>query len=326
MKKRPFLYLTDDDVRRLISMKNAVKIASEAFTEKGKGRVLMPPKIYLAFQKFSGDLRIMPSYFTKKNICGVKIVNSHSLNPSKFSLPAVMAKVVLVRPETGAIYALLEATYLTALRTGAAGALALSYLARKNSRTIGFIGSGVQAGTQLEGALQTLKHVRDIYVFGKDAKSLKRFISEAKKTGKNVHACRDAEEVCRNSDVLVTTTPSTSPVLRAAWIKEGTHINAIGADAPGKQELETKLIQNANVIVDDTEQCLNAGEINVPVRKKAFHEKDIYAELSEIVCGRKKGRTWDNQITVFDSTGVSILDVLTASYVYEKADMKSIKK
>lgn len=319
MKKLPFLYLTDDDVRRLVSMKDAIKIAREAFAEKGRGRVDMPPKIYLSFQKFSGDLRIMPSYFMKKNICGVKIVNSHSLNPSKFSLPSVMAKVILVHPETGVIYALLEATYLTALRTGAAGALAISFLARKNSRAIGFIGSGVQAATQLQGALQVLKNVRDIYVFGKDSKSLKRFSTEAKKSEKNVHPCHDAEEVCRHSDVLVTTTPSTSPVLRAAWIKEGTHINAIGADAPGKQELEIKIIQSSNVVVDDLEQCVNAGEINVSVRKKALREKDIHAELSEIVCGRKKGRTRDNEITVFDSTGVSILDVLTSYTVYKKA-------
>ncbi len=324
MQKKPLLYVTDADVRKLISMKDAIAIAREAFAEKGRGHVDMPAKIYLAFKKFSGDLRIMPSYFAHKNICGVKIVNSHPQNPAKFKLSTVMAKVVLVNPENGQIYCFMDATYLTALRTGAAGALAASLLARKNTQVAGFIGAGVQARTQLLGIMEIFKNIQSVYVYGKDKKSLRHFISEAQKTGKTVFVCANAGDVCRHADVLITTTPSTTPLVRRTWLKDGTHINAIGADAPFKQELETKIIQNAKVVVDDTEQCLNAGEINVPFRKKEITGKNIYAELSQLVLKRKKGRASQNELTVFDSTGVSILDVLTASYVYKKAKSQKI--
>lgn len=318
-KKQALLYIDDKTVRKLITMKDAISIAREAFAEKGRGRVDMPAKIYLAFKTFSGDLRIMPSYFIQKNICGVKIVNSHPQNPIKFKLPTVMAKVLLVKPETGEIYCIMNATHLTALRTGAAGALAASYLARKNAQNIGFIGSGAQALTQLQGILEVLKNVRRIYVYGKDAQSAKNFYKNAQKTNKKVTACANAEDVCRHADVLITTTPSTTPVVRLKWLQKGVHINAIGADAPFKQELESAILQNAKVVVDDMEQCLNAGEINVPYRKKQITEKNIYTELSQLVLEKKKGRSSNNELTVFDSTGVSILDVLAGFYVYEKA-------
>lgn len=324
MKEKSLLYLTDDDVKKLVTMKDAIAIAREAFAEKGRGRVDMPAKIYLAFKKFSGDLRVMPSYFARKNICGVKIVNSHPQNPAKFKLPTVMAKVVLVHTENGQIYCLMEATYLTALRTGAAGALAASLLAREESQTAGFVGAGTQAFTQFLGLTEVLKNIQSVYVYGKDEKSLRHFASEAKKAGKKVIVCADAEHACRHADVLITTTPSTTPLVRRTWLKEGAHINAIGADAPFKQELETKILQNAKVVVDDLEQCLNAGEINVPYRKKEITEKNIYAELSQLVLKRKKGRASPQELTVFDSTGVSILDVLTASYVHKKAKSQKI--
>lgn len=322
MKEKSLLYLTDDDVKKLVTMKDAIAIAREAFAEKGSGHVDMPAKIYLAFKKFSGDLRIMPSYFTRKNICGVKIVNSHPQNPAKFKLPTVMAKVLLIKPETGEIYCIMDATYLTALRTGAAGALAASYLARKDAQNIGFIGSGAQALTQLQGILEVVKNAECIYVYGKDAASLKNFCRNAQGTSKKVVACGNAKAVCRHADILITTTPSRTPVVSLSWLKAGVHINAIGADAPFKRELETKILQNTKVVVDDTEQCVNAGEINVPYRKKEITGKNIYAELSQLVLGKKSGRTLKDNVTVFDSTGVSILDVLTASYVYKKARRK----
>lgn len=129
---------------------------------------------------------------------------------------------------------------------------------------------------------------------------------------------KSIREVC-DCDILVTTTPSREPVVMNEWVSEGTHINAIGADAPGKEELDPKILKRAKIVVDDLPQASHSGEINVPLAKGLLAEKDIFGELGEVIVGKKKARTKDSDITVFDSTGLAIQDVATADMVYWKA-------
>jgi len=277
----------------------------------------MPPKSYLFYKQYKGDLRTMPAYIELIEATGVKIVNVHLDNKEK-GLPTVMATIVLNDPKTGYPIAIMDGTFLTALRTGAAGAVAIKYLARQDSEVIGFIGCGVQAYTQLDLSF-LIRKFKVIKAYDIDKKKQQEFLKYAQeKYSLQISSNNTIEEVA-DADVVTTTTPVTTPILKNQWIKKGTHINAIGADAPGKEELEPELLLRSKIVVDNWEQASHSGEINVPIEKGIISKEHIYAELGDIVAGTKKGRSNEEEITIFDSTGLAVQDIAVAKKVYEKA-------
>ncbi len=311
------LWLNKTEVESLLDMKGTLKVVEEAFRQHGLKKVQMPSKLYLFFKKHNGDLRTMPAYLEEQDITGVKIVNVHPDNPKK-GFPTVMALVILNSTETGAPVAIMDGTYLTDMRTGAAGGVAVKYLARKNSKIVGFVGSGNQAKTQLL-AISEVIDIEEVKATSTSEKSTLAFKDEMeKRIGCSITPKKSIQEVC-DCDILVTTTPSRAPIVMNEWISEGTHINAIGADAPGKEELDPNILKRARIVVDDIPQASHSGEVNVPLSKELITEKDICCEIGEVIAGRKKGRTKDSDITVFDSTGLAIQDVATADLVYRKA-------
>src|SRR5574341_25141 len=212
----------------------------------------------------------------------------------------------------------MDGTRLTDMRTGAGGGIAVKYLSRKNAKTVGFVGTGNQARTQLLG-INELIEIEEIKATGTSEKNTLSFKEGMEKVVDcEIVPRKSVREVC-DCDILVTTTPSREPIVMSEWIAEGTHINAIGADAPGKEELDPKILKRARVVVDDIPQASHSGEVNVPLSKKIITEKDICCEIGEVVAGKKKGRIKDSDITVFDSTGLAIQDVATADMVYRKA-------
>ncbi len=316
------LWLNRKEVESLLDMEGAIKVVEEAFRQHGLKKVQMPPKLYLYFKKHNGDLRTMPAYLEEQDITGVKIVNVHPDNPRK-GLPTVMALVILNSTETGVPIAIMDGTYLTDMRTGAAGGVAVKYLARKNAKTVGFVGAGNQAKTQLLGINEVID-IKEVKATSISEKSTIAFKDEMeKRISCDIIPKKTIKEVC-DCDVLVTTTPSREPIVMTEWIAEGTHINAIGADAPGKEELDPMVLKRARVVVDDIPQASHSGEVNVPLSKKLITEKDICCELGEVIAGKKKARTKDSDITVFDSTGLAIQDVATANMVYRKALEKNM--
>jgi alanine dehydrogenase len=311
------LWLNRKEVESLLDMKGSLKVVEEAFRQHGLKKVQMPPKLYLIFKRHNGDLRTMPAYLEEQDITGVKIVNVHPDNPKK-GLPTVMALVILNSTETGAPIAVMDGTYLTDMRTGAAGGVAVKYLARKNSKTVAFVGTGNQARTQLL-AINEIIDIEEIKATSTSEKSTLAFKEEMEKRIEcEIIPKKGIREVC-DCDILVTTTPSREPIVMNEWISEGMHINAIGADAPGKEELDPLILKRAKILVDDLPQASHSGEVNVPLAKGLFSEKDIFGELGEIIVGKKKARTRDSDITVFDSTGLAIQDVAAANMVYQKA-------
>ena len=316
------LWLNRKEVESLLDMKGTLKVVEEAFRQHGLKKVQMPSKLYLYFKKHNGDLRTMPAYLEEPDITGVKIVNVHPDNPKK-GLPTVMALVILNSTETGAPVAIMDGTYLTDMRTGAAGGVAVKYLARKNAKTIGFVGTGNQARTQLL-AINEIIDIQEIKATSTSEKQTNAFKDDMElQIECEITAKKTIKEVC-DCDILVTTTPSRAPIVMDEWIPEGIHINAIGADAPGKEELDPVILKRAKVVVDDIPQASHSGEVNVPISKGLLTEKDIFCELGEVITGRKKARTKDSDITVFDSTGLAIQDVATADMVYRKALGKKI--
>jgi len=305
------LILTERDVREVLTMDEAMRAVEKAFELHALGKTQMPAKVYLNFEK--GDLRAMPAYLDGK--AGVKWVNSHPENP-KLGLPTVMAVIVYNDPETGFPLAIMDGTHVTNYRTGAAGGIAAKYLARKDSRVFGFVGCGRQAYTQLL-ALREVFEIDEARAYDISDRNAERFVRFCEKLGITARAL-ELRRVC-DCDVLITTTPSRKPVVRDEWVKEGTHINAIGADAPGKQELDEKLLLRAKIVVDDMEQALHGGEINVAISKGIIKPEDVHATLGEIVAGIKRGRESDEEVTIFDSTGLAIQDIAVADVVYRKA-------
>ena len=316
------LILGQKDVAKLVDVKSAIGAVEQAFAEYGLGRARMPPKIYLDLPEFSGDFRAMPSYVSKFKLCTLKWVNAHPRNAA-FGLPAVMAVLIVSDPKTGFPLAIMDGTLATSLRTGAGGAVAAKYLARKDSSVVALVGCGVQARAQLV-ALREIFKIKDVRVWGHQKALAARFIHAMKRPGEAMTAAKNIQECVAGADIVVTTTPSRVPLVQSGWIKEGTHINAIGADAPGKEELDPKILKRAKVVVDDFAQAAHSGEINVPVQKGIFKLKDIHASLGEIVAGRKKGRTSEREVTVFDSTGLAIQDTAVASLIYKAALKKKL--
>lgn len=312
------LLLSGADVKKLISIRETIEAVEEAFLAKGLGKAQMPPKSYVFFNRYEGDFRVMPAYLEDTEAAGVKIVNVHPQNPSKYSMPTVMATILLLDPRTGAPLAIMDGTTITNVRTGAAGAVAAKYLAQKDSRVVALIGAGAQAMTQFL-ALNEIFKIEELRVSDKVEANAEKYASEVKKRFDISIKVTDAKEAVQGADIIVTTTPVKSPIVMNDWVSEGVHINAIGADAPGKQELDPEILKRARIVIDNWEQASHSGEINVPISKGMLAREDVYAELGEIVSGKKSGRTSRDEITVFDSTGLAIQDVATAWLVYKKA-------
>lgn len=315
------MILTDEEVKEVLSMPEVLNAVEEAFREKGLGRVQMPPKMYIFYRKYDGDLRVMPSYLEHLDVSAVKIVNAHPQNRYRFGLPMVMAVVVLVDPKSGFPISIMGASWLTAMRTGAAGGLAAKYLAREDSETICFIGAGVQAKTQLMALSLVLRNIKKVKVYDLIEEASRGFASYATSMmkGLEVEVCKSPRGAVDGADLIVTTTPSREPIVMYEWISKGVHFNCIGADAPGKQEVDPTILLRAKIVVDDMEQAIHGGEINVPIAKGMLRRDQIYGELGEIVAGIKRGRESRDEITLFTSTGLAIQDAVTAKLAYEKA-------
>jgi alanine dehydrogenase len=254
----------------------------------------------------------MPAYLPSLSIAGVKIVNVHPNNPAK-GLPTVMALTVILDIASGRPVALLNATRLTDLRTGAAGAVAAKYLSPKKEIALGVIGTGRQAEAQVNAIAQEL-HVSEVRVWSRNPAHAESFAARLR-TAENWSG--SIEQAC-DCDVVVTTTPSRSPLVKSEWIHEGTHINAIGADAPGKEELDPEILHRARVFVDDPAQAFHSGEVNVPITKGLFQTWMIAGTLGEVVIGKRR-RERPHEITIFDSTGLAIQDLAIAKIAMQKA-------
>jgi alanine dehydrogenase len=213
----------------------------------------------------------------------------------------------------------MDGTWITNMRTGAGGAVAAKYLARKDSGVVTMVGAGVQARTQLL-ALHEVLDIEEVRVNDVSVEKSEKYAKEMrKKLGVETKVVRKTDAAVKGADVVVTTTPARGPILMNKWVSEGTHINAIGADAPGKQELDPDILLRARVVVDDVEQAIHGGEVNVPLSTGVIARGNIYADLGEIVTKKKPGRTSDDEVTIFDSTGLAVQDIATDWVVYKKA-------
>jgi alanine dehydrogenase len=305
----PTLLLDRNAIKTLIRMSDVINVVEDAFRMCGEDKGVMPAKTYLSLEH--GDFRAMPAALPE--CAGMKWVNVHPENPS-LGLPTIMAILIYNDPETGYPLAIMDATEITAYRTGAAAAIASKYLARQDSHTIGIIGAGFQAHTQILAHAELFSSF-SINVFDVSKAAADKLIQSLSKL--SIRNCSIQETVA--SDIICTLTPSRHPIIKREWVAAGTHINAVGADAPGKQELDLLILKEAIVVVDNLKQASTSGEINVPIHKGSYSISEVHGTLAELVVRKKKGRTDNRVITVFDSTGIAVEDIAVAKLLFDKA-------
>ncbi|CCQ37681.1 alanine dehydrogenase [Natronomonas moolapensis 8.8.11] len=312
------LLLNPTDVDENADMAEVIVAVEEAFAAYEAGRVRMPAKSYIDLPEYDGDFRSMPAYMDSGewDAAGIKWVNSHTNNADAHGLPTVMGTMIYSDPETAFPLAVMDGTTLTRKRTGAAAAVATDRLAVPDAGSLGIVGLGVQSYTQLE-AIATVRDIQTVVVTDKREAAVEAFLE---RFGDAFDVRPGSVSEAASCDVLSTVTPVESPIVDAADLGEHTHVNAMGADAPGKNELAADVLASAKLVIDDYEQCTHSGEINVPWDDGTLTDGDLHAELGEIVAGKRSGRTPEDGLTVFDSTGLAIQDVAAARVVYERAD------
>lgn len=318
---RSTLLLSADDVAKCLHMGAAIAAVEHAFRAYHRKEAAMPPKSYVDLPEFGGDVRSMPARVG--NAVSVKWVCSHPGNPSRHGLPTVIGTLILTDPATGFPLAVMDATLLTAFRTGAAAAVATRALARDDARTLGIVGCGTQAAYQI-AAISLVRDVRMVVL--SDARDE---VAEALAKRVRAHAPGLDVQVGKVShaagqDVVSTLTPVHEPIVKRDWVENGAHVNALGADAAGKQELEADILGEAVIVVDDWEQATHSGEINVPLSTGALRREHIRGTLGAILEGAIPGRSSPRDVTIFDSTGLAIQDAAVARVVYERASKEGL--
>lgn len=308
------LLLSSKDVEAILDQGEVNTEVEKGFLAHGLDKTQMPPKSYVNLQKYAGDMRSMPCYVEDPEALSIKWVNVHPDNPEK-GLPTVMATIVYSDPATGFPQAIMDGTIITDMRTGAAGAVSCKYLAREDSQVLGLVGAGVQAQYQLDAITREMD-IEEVRVWSRNASHSRRFKEQS--DFDNIIVTRQLRATVKGADIIATTTPSREPLVKKDWVEPGTHICAIGADAEGKQELDPDILKNATVIIDEWKQASHSGEINVPLRNGDITKDDVDGELGKVVARKKDGRTTDDEITVFDSTGLAVQDAVTARLAYEK--------
>jgi alanine dehydrogenase len=314
------IILTQSEVKECLSMKEAIEAVRVAYSAFAKGRVQMSSVQHLDVHKYNGEIDVKSGYVEDFRLIGTKIASGFYGNLKK-GFPPGIAVIVLLDLETSIPVAIMDGTHITAYRTGAAGAVAADVLARKDSKNVGILGAGTQGRMQLL-ALQEIFNIQNVKIW-----DIERGLAEKyeKEMSVDVQIVEKPEQIVPDSDIVVTATPSRKALIGADAIHEGLHINAIGADGPGKQELDPIIMTRASkIVVDSLAQCRRIGEIQHALGAGLIAESSIHAEIGEILNGDKVGREGDSEITVFDSTGLSAQDVAAAKIVYDAAKKKGL--
>jgi alanine dehydrogenase len=317
------IVLDDQQVESLVSFEENVWMIEQAFGDYSRGKSHTFPVVREEIKRHQGIFGIKSGYLETQETLGFKAGGFWKNNNSK-GLTSHQSVMVLFNPETGQPCALVAANYVTKVRTAAIGAIGCKYLARPDSRVLAVIGSGQQGRGQLEATLRILPGIEEIRLYDLHAPAAQALARDMAHRPQKIIVAAGAQEACTAADVIVTTTPSYQAVVMADWVKPGTHINAVGTDTRGKQELDPAIFTRATIVVDNITQCLYLGECQHAYDAGIIKKESIAAEIGEIVNGTKPGRTNAKEITVFDTTGVAIQDLATAGYAVDEALKKGI--
>lgn len=318
------LLLSKSEVYECLSMKDAIGAVRVAFSACVQGRVQMPAVQHLDVIEYAGEVDIKSGFIEDYGLIGTKIASGFYDNVKK-GLPPGIAIIVLLDIETSMPLAIMDGSHITAYRTGAAGAVAASVLAKKDSKSVGILGAGTQGRMQLI-ALKELFDIQYAKVWDIETDMARRYVDEMSTAlSIDIQAVDAPEKIVADADIVITATPSRKALIPASALHEGLHINAIGADGPGKQELDPHIMTRASkIVVDSLSQCIKIGEIQHAIGQGLIDTRDVYAEIGEIVIGDKVGRETEDEITLFDATGLSAQDIAAAKIVYDTAKNRGL--
>jgi len=312
------IILSRSEIEALVDLDSAMGAIEAGYVAASDGRATMPPVGYLAFPERDGDCHIKYGHIAGDPSFVVKIASGFYGNPS-IGLPTSNGVMLVFSASTGILEAiLLDEGFLTDLRTGLGGAIATRALCRPDARRVAIVGTGIQARWQIRGLRQAMKQTHLTFsLWGRSETKARETANALASEGIDVEVAPDLEQLCHSADIIITTTPSREPLIRDAWIRPGTHITAIGADVPGKQELDTALVIRADRrIVDRLEQSLDHGEFFTAFKSGLIARKDC-AELGAVLGGKAAGRIHSDDITIADLTGIAVQDIAIAGSILD---------
>lgn len=317
------LIISATEIRRALPMGDTIAAMKTAYAAFSSGKAQVPLRNHLSIPPHQAVSLVMPAYFQDQEdeALAVKIVSVYPRNPAA-GLPLIHAAVLVMEANTGRPIALLEGGGLTASRTGAASGAATDILARKDSQVAAIFGAGVQGRTQLE-AICTVRPIQTAWIFDPDQLQVSHFIREMAGYGpipSDLRPATDPQEALTNADVICCATTSHKPVFDDRHLKSGVHINAVGSYTAEMQEIPAETIQRAMLVVDSRQAVLiETGDILNPIQSGLISEEHIYAELGELVLGKKPGRQNTSQITCFKSVGIAVQDAAAAQLALQTA-------
>ena len=318
MKSDEILLLTAGEIQSLLTLDECIGAVEHAFRIYGEGSALPPGVLSMhtdagGFHVKAGLLDLGRSYFA------AKVNGNFPENCSRFGLPTIQGVIILCDAGNGTPLAVMDSRDITSLRTAAATAVAAKFMSRQDSRTVTICGCGDQGRVQLR-ALSRVRCVETAFAYDTDVERALRLSRDLTSDLRmSVTPVSDLAAAARQSDICVTCTTSRQPLLGSDEVSPGTFIAAVGADNPQKQELHPSLMAASKVVCDILEQCAVMGDLHHALESGLATRANVYAELGEVVAGKKPGRESQEEITIFDSTGMALQDVAAAAFLYEKA-------
>ncbi|MCL7451616.1 MAG: hypothetical protein M8467_01055 [Anaerolineae bacterium] len=314
--------LSGADVRRAVTMAEAIEAVRQAYIQLSTGQAVVPLRTPVEVERRDGVTLFMPAYLAGSDAMAAKIVSVFPEN-TKRGLPLIHAVVIVVDAETGRPVALMDGTYLTALRTGAASGVATDLLARPDARIAAIFGAGAQARTQLE-AVCTVRPIERVWVYDTSNEAAAAYAEEMRGRGQPIPAdisvADSPTQTVQDADVICTATTSSAPVFSDADLRPGVHVNGIGAYTPEMQEIPAETVARATIVVDSRSASLaEAGDLIIPLRSGLITEDSVYAEIGEVAAGRLSGRQSAEEVTFFKSVGVAVQDVAVADLILRRA-------
>ena len=330
------LVLSQEDIAKVLDMKLAIKAVEDVYIQKASGNAEVFPMVFHEFESGVADMDIKSGHLKNDNVYGLKLVSWYLHNEEK-SLPQLYGTTLLFDDRTGEPIALLNANGITGMRTGAAGAIGAKYLGRDDSKVLTVVGVGEQAAYQIAACLIAMESITKVYLVNphnpKSAFEKLEEIREAVdgllensdvKRQYSLGASEDIGYAIEKSDIIITVTPSMTPLVKSDWLKPGAHISCVGADISGKCEVEAEVHSKARIFVDDLEQSISVGECEIPIRDGYISREDILGEIGLVISGEVAGRLDEDEITLFDSTGIALQDLLVSKLVVDVAKEKGI--
>jgi len=311
----------ENEIRQCVNIsEDIIPIIENAFVSLSNGEAVMPPILRLDITENNGEVDVKTAYIKGLDSFAIKMSSGFYNNPS-LGLPSTGGVMFLISTKTGKLETvLLDGGYLTDVRTAIAGAIAAKHLANENIADVGIIGAGMQAKLQLI-ALMLVRRPSTIRVWAREYKKAEEYIKEVSSTvNGNFINCKSPKDVTENSNLLITTTPSSSPLIQYEWLHKGLHITAMGSDAEHKNELDPRIIQNCDLYVADRQsQTSILGELHHAIKNNLVSKEKKFIELGDVISKKMKGRSSQDQITVCDLTGTGVQDTAIARYALEIA-------